>query len=156
MALKTAPAVRQQMLIRKPVADVFRAFIDPAITTKFWFTKSSGKLEQGKSVRWEWEMYGASVDVKVQALEPNKRIRIEWGSGGVFTIVEWEFDARPDGTTLVKVANTGFKGDDDEQVAKALDGMGGFSFLLGAAKIFLEHGVEPRFVPDHYPDAHRK
>jgi uncharacterized protein YndB with AHSA1/START domain len=51
-----APIVKAEMLIRKPPAEVFNAIIDPAVTTKFWFTKSSGKLEPGKRVRWDWEM----------------------------------------------------------------------------------------------------
>jgi len=36
------------MLIRRPVADVFDAFVNPELTTKFWFTRSSGRLEAGK------------------------------------------------------------------------------------------------------------
>lgn len=64
MALQNIPTAKAQMLIRKPVAEVFEAFVDPAITTKFWFTKSSGKLEPGKEVRWDWEMYGFSAEVK--------------------------------------------------------------------------------------------
>ena len=68
MTLKNAPIVKAQMLIRKPVKDVFEAFVNPAITTKFWFTRSSGKLEAGKEVRWEWEMYGVSAQVRVKAL----------------------------------------------------------------------------------------
>jgi uncharacterized protein YndB with AHSA1/START domain len=47
---------KAQMLLRRPVADVFEAFVDPAVTTKFWFTRSSGKLEAGKEVQWDWEM----------------------------------------------------------------------------------------------------
>lgn len=43
----SAPVVKAEMLIRKPIADVFSAFVDPAITTKFWCTKSSGKLQAG-------------------------------------------------------------------------------------------------------------
>jgi uncharacterized protein YndB with AHSA1/START domain len=38
------------ILIRRPAAEVFNAFMDPAVTTKFWFTKSSGKLDKGKTV----------------------------------------------------------------------------------------------------------
>jgi uncharacterized protein YndB with AHSA1/START domain len=29
---------------------VFEAFVDPAITSKFWFTKGSGRLETGKQM----------------------------------------------------------------------------------------------------------
>lgn len=65
------------MLIRRPVAEVFEAFVDPAITTRFWFTKSSGRLEAGKQVRWEWEIYNVSTDVYVKEIEPNKRILLE-------------------------------------------------------------------------------
>jgi uncharacterized protein YndB with AHSA1/START domain len=77
MKLQNAPMAKAQMLIRKPVAEVFDAFVDPAITTKFWFTKSSGRLEPGKEVRWDWEMYGVATQVSVKAVEPNKRILIE-------------------------------------------------------------------------------
>ena len=45
------------MLIRKPVKEVFEAIINPEITTKFWFTKSSGRLDENKKVEWVWEMY---------------------------------------------------------------------------------------------------
>ena len=42
---RVAPVMsKTAMLIRRPVADVFEAFINPDITTKFWFTKSSGRL----------------------------------------------------------------------------------------------------------------
>jgi uncharacterized protein YndB with AHSA1/START domain len=40
--LRQAPVAKTGMLIRKPVAEVFEAFLDPDVTTKFWFTKSSG------------------------------------------------------------------------------------------------------------------
>ena len=91
------------MLIRRPVADVFETFIDPAVTTKFWFTKSSGRLEAGKQVKWEWEMYEVSTQVTVKVIEPNKRIVIEWlGYSGLAT-VEWIFASQKDGTTFVSI-----------------------------------------------------
>jgi uncharacterized protein YndB with AHSA1/START domain len=43
VTFKNAPIVKTQMLIRKPAEDVFEAFVNPAITTKFWFTRSTGK-----------------------------------------------------------------------------------------------------------------
>jgi uncharacterized protein YndB with AHSA1/START domain len=67
------------MLIRKPAATVFQAFIDPKITTNFWLTKSSGQLAAGKTVTWEWEMYGVSTKVLVKEIIPNKKFSTEWG-----------------------------------------------------------------------------
>ena len=78
MTLQDAPKANAQMLIRKPMEEVFVAFVDPTVTTKFWFTKSSGRLEPGKRIRWDWEMYGASVEVVVKAVEKNQWLEIEW------------------------------------------------------------------------------
>jgi uncharacterized protein YndB with AHSA1/START domain len=151
MTFKNAPIVKTQMLIRKPAEDVFEAFVNPAITTKFWFTRSTGKLEAGKQVRWEWEMYGVSADVRVKSMERPDRILIEWNDPPL--PVEWQFTPRPDGTTLVTISNWGFCGSDDEVVKQALDSMGGFSFLLAGLKALLEHNVALNLVGDHYPDA---
>jgi uncharacterized protein YndB with AHSA1/START domain len=41
--LKKLPFAKTGMLVRRPVAEVFAAFIDPEVTTQFWFTKSSGR-----------------------------------------------------------------------------------------------------------------
>ncbi len=82
MQLTKVPVMKTGMLIRRPVAEVFEAFIDPAITTKFWFTKSSGRLEVGRQVRWAWEMYGIDIPVTVIAVEPEARLVIEWPGPG--------------------------------------------------------------------------
>ena len=88
LRLTTAPVVKTGMLIRKPAHDVFEAFVNPDITTKFWFTKSSGRLEAGKEVQWEWEMYSISIPVTTKAIEPNRRILIEWAGYTSPTTVE--------------------------------------------------------------------
>ena len=77
ITLTRAPVVQTQMLIRRPVAEVFRAFVDPAVTTKFWFTRSSGRLEAGKHVTWDWEMYGVSAKVTVKEIQTDRRILAE-------------------------------------------------------------------------------
>src|SRR5260370_4310358 len=88
LQLTHIPVAKAEMLIRKPVAEVFEAFINPEITTKFWFTKSSGKLEAGKQVTWLWKMYNLSVPVTVEAIGRQKRILIDCGSYDSTTTVE--------------------------------------------------------------------
>ena len=148
-----APVAKAQMLIRKPVAQVFEALIDPAITSRFWFSKGSGRLEAGKRVRWDWEINGASADVDVKAVEENRRILIEWDGPDHPTSVEWTFEPGGEDRTFVAVRNWGFHGDPEKVVAQALDATGGFSFLLAGLKAFLEHGVELNLVADHHPSA---
>jgi uncharacterized protein YndB with AHSA1/START domain len=146
----TAPVASAGKLIRRPVHDVFEAFADPAVTARFWFSKGSGRLEPDARVRWDWEMYGVGTDVRVKAIEPDRRILVDWNTADDPTEVEWLFEARG-GDTFVTVENRGFP-DSPGGVARALDSTGGFNLVMAAAKIWLEHGINPRIVPDHRPD----
>ena len=149
-----APVARAQMLIRKPVSLVFEALVEPSITSRFWFSKSSGPLEAGKRVRWDWEMYGHHTEVDVKEINENERILIEWNGPKNPSLVEWTFEAQGDDRTFVIVKNWGFGGSDaNKTLAEAIDSTGGFSFLLAAMKVFLEHGIEPNIVVDHDPNA---
>ncbi len=146
------PVATAGMLIRRPAAEVFEAFADPAITARFWFSRGSGRLERGARVRWDWEMYGAGTDVLVKAIEPGRLILIDWDLEAP-TEVEWRFEARGPDLTWVTAENRGFHGTDDEKVARALDSTGGFALVLAGAKIWLEQGIEPGFVLDRHPDS---
>lgn len=139
--------VKAGMLIRRPPSEVFQAFVDPAITTKFWYTKSSGKMVSGAVLTWEWEMYGASVRVAVKEVEPDSRIVFEWNDG---MTVGLRFEALPDGT-YVDVTESGFGGTADEVVGHVGDSTGGFTIALCALKALLEHGVELGAVGDRFP-----
>ena len=153
MEITRIPVAKAEMLIRRPVAEVFEAFIDPAVTSKFWFTKGSERLDTGERIRWDWEMFGVSAEVNVKAIEANKRILIEWSSaGGNPTTVEWLFAPRADNTTFVTVTESGFSGSGDEIVRKALDSQGGFTFLMSGLKAYLEHKIALNLSADHAPD----
>ena len=151
--LTRPPVMKTQMLIRKPARDVFAAFADPTITTKFWFTKSNGRVEPGATLEWEWEMYNVSAKVRVKEVEPNRRIVIEWGDDEHgFTTVEWRFFPWKDDTTFVTITEKGYIGDGDQVVARAVDSMGGFSYVLAAAKALLEHNIVLAVTADHAPE----
>lgn len=151
LQLTKAPVVKVGMLIRKPVAEVFEAFVNPDITTKFWFTKSSGKLEIGKQITWAWEMYNATALVNVKEIEVNKRILVEWGDPGAMTKLEWIFTHYENDSTFVSIINSGFNGDGDGVIAQALDSSGGFTTALDGAKAWLEHGINLNLILDKFP-----
>jgi uncharacterized protein YndB with AHSA1/START domain len=144
------------MLIRKSVVEVFEVFIHPEITTKFWFTKSSGKVEAGKQVTWTWEMYDASAQVTVLAIEEHKRILIEWSGYGTPNQVEWIFTPYGNDATDVSITNSGFKGDGDKVVSDALDSKGGFTWVLAGLKALLEHNIELNLIADAFPKGLRE
>lgn len=140
--------IETQMMIRKPAAIVFNAFIDPVITTKFWFTKSSGPLEEGKTVTWEWEMYKVSSEVTTKKIIPGKLISTEWGNP--VTTVDYEFTALTESTTYVVIKNYGFNLSGKELIAAIMDNTGGFTTVLDGLKAYLEYGIELNLVGDKF------
>lgn len=64
---------RAEMLIRKPVSEVFQAFWIHRLLVNFglqriWKTRRKPKTE------WTWEMYGFSLSVRTVVLQENKRL----------------------------------------------------------------------------------
>lgn len=148
LQLTQVPAVKVGMRIRRPPDEVFRALVDPAITTRFWFTKSTGKLVPGATVQWDWETYDISTKVSVKEVEENRRLLIEWGDGEDSATVDFRF-VPYEGDTYVHVTESGFGGDGDTIVARIADSTGGFTQVLCALKAFLEHDVVLKVVEDH-------
>ncbi|MER9678248.1 SRPBCC family protein [Mesorhizobium sp. M0184] len=149
MEIRETPTAEAGMLIRRPVDDVFEAFVDPAITTKFWFTHGSDRLDSGNKVRWEWRMYGVSTTVNVSEIVDNKKIVMQWSDPP--TTVVWTFAEMPGNTTFVEVRNFGFAGSPDEQVKQAIDSTGGFALVLAGAKAWLEQGLTLGLIGDRHP-----
>jgi uncharacterized protein YndB with AHSA1/START domain len=149
MAPNNSVFVEAQMLIRKPAEKVFEAFIDPGITTNFWFTKSSGKLEVGKTVKWEWEMYRVSTNVLVKEIVPNKKISIEWNEP--VTTVDFKFEALTENTTYMVIKNYGFNLEGEELIAAIKDNTGGFTTVLDGLKAYLEHNINLNLIADKFP-----
>jgi uncharacterized protein YndB with AHSA1/START domain len=151
LRLTNTPTAKTGMLIRRPVSDVFEAIVDPDVTSKFWFSKGSGRLETGKKVRWDWESHGVSIEVTAKAIEPNKRVLIEWPGYSGPTQVEWTLQAIPDGTTFVRVQESGWTGDADELVRYVADSTQGFTLMLAGLKALLEHNIRLNLTLDRYP-----
>ncbi|EUJ52574.1 SRPBCC domain-containing protein [Listeria fleischmannii] len=133
------------LLIKKSVDAVFEAFINPEITTKFWFTKSSGKLVKGEKITWEWEMYGVSDEISVLEIIPSSRIHIR-DSNLKETI--FEFETYSETETIVKIENGEF-----DQLSEIVDSTEGYTLVLSGLKAYLEHGIQLNLVEDKHPKA---
>lgn len=148
LTLTKPPAVDVTMGIRRPPSDVFSAFVDPSITTRFWIANSTGELEPDRKVRWVMPEAGAEADVIVKAFETDERIVFDWGDGDEFTTVEIRFDPWGDEGTRVHISETGLTGTGDEQAARAADSTGGFTMVLCSLKALLEHDISLEAVND--------
>ena len=151
MAQENQQFAEAGMLICKPVEQVFEAFIDPEITTNFWFTESTGRLDENDEVIWTWEMYNHTVPVFVESVTKNEKIRVKWGNYGKLTTVEWTFTPLDRSRTFVNVTDSGFKGTPDELLAQVRGSTEGFTLVLVGLKAYLEHSIRLNLVADRFP-----
>jgi len=149
MTNNKAKCAEAQMLIRKPVEEVFEAFINPSITKNFWFTKGSDRLEVNKSVTWSWEMYNVSTPVVAKEILQDQRIVFEWDNAT--KTVEINFKEVDDDSTFVTITESGYDKTGDELIAAIKDSTGGFTTVLDGLKAFLEHRINLNLIADKFP-----
>jgi uncharacterized protein YndB with AHSA1/START domain len=89
--------------------------------------------------------------VTATAIEPNKRIAIEWDGYSGRTTVEWRFAPQQAGTTFVSITESGWTGDGDELVGYVCNSTQGFTWTLAGLKALLEHNIRLNVVADRFP-----
>jgi uncharacterized protein YndB with AHSA1/START domain len=131
------------MLIRRPVAEVFRAFVEPDRITRFWLEGTTGPLAKGAQVTWRFMVPGATETVTVTDFEDQRHIGFDWSDG---IKVSMTFEAHGKGSTKLAVEATGFRGETAE--VAAVDATEGFTIVLCDLKTFLETGRSASLVRD--------
>jgi uncharacterized protein YndB with AHSA1/START domain len=141
------PVVDVKLLIRKPSAEVYAAFVEPDRIRRFWLASSSGQLVPDATVHWQFKIAGAETDVVVIDAIPGKSLDLRWDEDQPLRIT---FEDR-DGATLVGVQVTDFTG--ENPAAQAIGSTSGFTLVLASLKMWLEQGIEGDLLYDKFPDA---
>jgi len=139
----------------RPVNEVFEAVADPAQLSSYFTTGGAqGRMEAGKTVMWDFHDFPGAFPVEVIEVVPNEKIVIEWGANegdsdaigakmadaGYKTTVTMLFKALDDGRTLVEIVEEGWR-DVPGAVRSAFNNCEGWTGMLAAMKVWLEHGI---------------
>ena len=68
-------------------AEVFDAIYDPEKLKGYFVSGSSGPLEKGRAIKWEFADYGVSLEIEVLLVEKDSLIEFEWDAGGKRAVV---------------------------------------------------------------------
>jgi uncharacterized protein YndB with AHSA1/START domain len=139
------PIAKIELLIRRPAAEAYRAFVEPEMLTQFWLAKASRPLAPNAQVHWEFLVAGAAATLEVRSITPNQQISTAWDDD---TTIDFTFTELEPELTLVGVTQAGFSGTPDEVVAKALDATQGFTLVLCELKALLEQNLSLNAVRD--------
>ncbi|MET0544907.1 MAG: SRPBCC domain-containing protein, partial [Caulobacterales bacterium] len=133
-------AAKAEMLIHRPAQDVFDAFVQPDMLTKFWLSKASAALAPHETTHWEFMVKGASTDIRVECFDPPERLFFRFADDSK---VELCFKERDDGSTHVTVKNFELR-----NAEAAVDSTEGFTLVLSDLKTLLETGKSANLVRD--------
>ncbi len=132
--------------IDKPVSVVFEAIADPAQLSKYFTTAgASGRLEEGKTVTWDFADYPGAFPVYIKKAVKNSLIQFEWGSaeGGYNTVVEIKLESVNPAKTMVSIAEAGWP-ETPTALEASYGNCQGWMHMLCCLKVYLEHGINLR------------
>ncbi|MBS4176504.1 SRPBCC family protein [Lederbergia citrea] len=133
-----------KMKILKPTHEVFEALVDPEKIGKFWFSSSSERWEQGKTITLRYDEYDAQGDIKILEAEKNKKIIFQWGGDGEGHIVTIALEDVENLSTIIEVSEEGFNEQDDEFINQLIDNKEGWVYMLTCLKGYLEYDANLR------------
>ncbi len=133
--------ITSKMRFDESTSEVFEALVNPEKIGNYWFSNSSGRLEEGKKIKWIYQEYNAELTIKVVEVEQDKRIVYKWGEGEQETTVTFLLTEEQDGSTILEVTESGFNTDDPEIVNILLGQKEGWMYMLTCLKGYLENGI---------------
>ncbi|NOJ96255.1 ATPase [Corallococcus sp. CA049B] len=138
------PKFQVQLKIRKPVAQVFEAVVNPAKLSGYFVKTSSGPLAAGTTVKWSFAEVPGEFDVIAREVIANERIVFEWPTDdGYNTRVEMDFVPLDAGNTMVKIRESGWR-PDEKGITASYGNAGGWMHMMLCLKGYLEYGINLR------------
>ncbi len=136
--------VKAALQIQKHTHEVFEAIVDPDKMSNYFISKSTGRMEEGKNIIWEFPEFDVKAPVRVGKIETDKYISYYWsGEDGKELLVEMTLTAGDNNSTIVSITEKSMM--NDEAGIKWLSGnTEGWANFLACLKAYLEYGINLR------------
>lgn len=135
--------INTALQILKPANEVFDAIVDPIKMSNYFISKSSGRMEEGKQINWQFPEFDMEFPVRAGKIVINKYISFYWEVDGIELLVEMTLTSGDNNKTVVTITEKGRN--NDEAGIKWLKGnTAGWANFLACLKAFLEYGINLR------------
>jgi uncharacterized protein YndB with AHSA1/START domain len=136
--------IKTAIQISKPAGDVFEAIVDPVKMSNYFILKSSGRMEAGRQLMWQFPEFDMEFPVRVDKMEKDHFISFNWdGDDGKELLVEMTLTPKGSTATLLTITEKGRP--NDEAGIKWLKGnTAGWANFLACLKAYLEYGINLR------------
>jgi uncharacterized protein YndB with AHSA1/START domain len=135
--------IKASLKISKSLHTVFEGIVDPEKMSNYFISKSTGRMEAGKTVTWQFPEFDMSFPVRIDKVETDKFISFYWDDvDGSSTLVEISLKPMDDATF---VTVTEKNRDHNEAGIKWLkQNTEGWANFLACLKAYLEYGINLR------------
>jgi uncharacterized protein YndB with AHSA1/START domain len=138
------PNFQVSLKIRKPLAEVYDAVVNPTKLTGYFVQSSTGPLAEGTTVKWSFAEAPEPFDVIVREVMEKERIVLEWPGGRSYnTIVEIAFKPLDDANTMLQISEGGWRLEPDD-IQLPCGNAGGWMHMMCSLKGYVEYGINLR------------
>lgn len=131
------------MQIQKPVHQVFDAIINPDTMSYYFISKSTGMMEEGSELIWNFPEFEMDCPVRVGKIVKDEYISFYWLVDEIELLVEMTLTERENNSTLVTITEK--SRDNDLKGLKWLSGNSfGWANFLTCLKGYLEYRIKLR------------
>jgi uncharacterized protein YndB with AHSA1/START domain len=135
--------IKTALQILKPVNDVFEAIVDPIKMSKYFISKSSGRMDTGKKIIWQFPEFGMEFPVRVDKIIKDKFISYYWDNDGIELLVEMTLTPIKGSSTLVTITEKS-RNNDEKGINWLKGNTEGWANFLACLKAYLEYGINLR------------
>ncbi|MCG7337928.1 SRPBCC domain-containing protein [Staphylococcus sp. ACRSN] len=128
--------IQTKMQINVTSNKAFEAFVNPEEISGFWFSHSSDRWKEGKTITLKYAEYNAELDIEITHIEENRLIEFTWGNHPV----EIHLEENDEGIVVTTIE----KDFDESEVEQVLGQKEGWVYMLSCLKAYLEHNVKIR------------
>jgi uncharacterized protein YndB with AHSA1/START domain len=136
-------SAKVQMGILKPANEIFDAIINPEKMSRYFISRSTGKMESGKTLAWTWTDFEGEHEVKVGKIEKDKTVSFEWSGSGANCVVVITLEAKDENKTFVKITESEWPAD-YKGANQCMGQVEGWTHFLCCLKGYLEFGIDLR------------
>ena len=136
--------IKAALQIGKPVEEVFDAIVDPEKMSNYFISESTGRIEEGTTLKWKFAEFDIRFPVKVLKVNNPELIQLEWeGAPGKQLNVQFQLEKIAEDKTVVHITEGSMKAD-EEGLQWYGRNSGGWANFLACLKAWLEFGINLR------------
>jgi uncharacterized protein YndB with AHSA1/START domain len=135
--------IKTAIQILKPVNEVFEAIVDPIKMSNYFISKSSGKMETGKQIMWQFPEFDMEFPIRVSKIIRDDYISYYWDVEGTELLVEMTLTPRGEGSTIVTISEKS-RANDEDGIKWLKGNTAGWANFLACLKAYLEYGINLR------------